>query len=203
MKRTLLYALICLLIIFLIVVIFPKRKITNYPSNGTDIVAFGDSLVRGVGSSGGGDFVSILSGKIGKPIINLGRPGDTTYDGLSRLNELDQYKPKVVLLLFGGNDYLKKIPSSETEVNLVKIIRDIHARGSVVILLGVRGGILNDPFDEMYERVSDSMKTALVPNVLRGLIFNSNYMSDAVHPNNAGYALIAEKIYPTLERVLR
>jgi hypothetical protein len=54
MKRTLLYALICLLIIFLIVVIFPKRKITNYPSNGTDIVAFGDSLVRGVGSSGGG-----------------------------------------------------------------------------------------------------------------------------------------------------
>lgn len=203
MKRTLLYALICLLIIFLIVIIFPKRKITNYPSNGTDIVAFGDSLVRGVGSSGGGDFVSILSNKIGRPIINLGQSGNTSYDGLRRLGELDQYKPKVVLVLFGGNDYLKKIPSSETEVNLVKIIRDIQARGSVVILLGVRGGILNDPFDEMYERVSDSMKTAIVPNVLRGLIFNSNYMSDAVHPNNAGYALIAEKIYPTLERVLR
>ncbi len=203
MKRTLLYALICLLIIFLIVIIFPKRKITNYPSSGTDIVAFGDSLVRGVGSSGGGDFVSILSNKIGRPIINLGQSGNTSYDGLRRLSELDQYKPKVVLVLFGGNDYLKKIPSSETEVNLIKIIRDIQARGSVVILLGVRGGILNDPFDEMYERVSDSMKTALVPNVLRGLIFNSNYMSDAVHPNNAGYALIAEKIYPTLERVLR
>ena len=107
------------------------------------------------------------------------------------------------MLLFGGNDYLKKIPTSETKINLIKLIRDLQARGAVVILLGVRGGLITDPFDSMYEEVSNLMKTAYVPNVLRGLILNSNYMSDAVHPNNAGYALIAEKIYPTLERVLR
>ncbi len=203
MKRTLLYALLCFVIIVLIVVIFPKRKITNYPSSGNEIVAFGDSLVKGVGSSSGGDFVSLLSKKIGRPIINLGHSGDTSYDGLKRLSEIDQYNPQVVLVLFGGNDYLKKIPVNETEINLIKIIRDVQLRGSIVVLLGVRGGILNDPFDEMYERVSKNMKTAYVQNVLKGLIFNSNYMSDAVHPNNAGYALIAEKIYPTLERVLR
>lgn len=203
MKRTLLYAVICLIIISIIVVLFPKRKITNYPSGGTDVIAYGDSLVRGVGSSAGGDFVSILSKKIGRPIINLGRPGDTTYDGLNRLSEFDQYKPKVVMVLFGGNDYLKKVPTEETKINLIKIIRNLQSRGAVVILLGVRGGLITDPFDSMYQDLSEIMKTAYVPNVLRGLILNSNYMSDAVHPNNAGYALIAEKIYPTLERVLR
>lgn len=203
MKKTLYYAVICFVIILAIVLIFPKKKIANYPSSGTDIVAFGDSLVQGVGSNSGGDFVSILSKKIGQPIVNLGHSGDTTRDGLARINDLDNYKPKVVIVLFGGNDYLKKIPIDQTQINLIKIIRNIQARGAVVILLGVRGGLLSDPFDSMFEDISKTMKTAYVSNVLKGLILNSNYMSDAVHPNNAGYAIIAEKIYPTLSRLVK
>src|SRR3989344_102126 len=59
-------------------------SIRNYPSAGTDIIAFGDSLVAGVGAESGMDFVSLLSQKIGKPIINLGVPGETTEQGLAR-----------------------------------------------------------------------------------------------------------------------
>ncbi|MGB2580416.1 MAG: arylesterase, partial [Minisyncoccia bacterium] len=51
---------------------FRNENITNYPSKGTDIIAFGDSLVVGVGSTNANDFVSLLSQKIGMPIINLG-----------------------------------------------------------------------------------------------------------------------------------
>src|SRR3990167_7953379 len=76
-----------------------EKTITNYPSGGTDIIAFGDSLVEGLGSTNGNDFVSLLSRKIGQPIINLGHAGDTTADGIARLSELDNYNPKVVLLL--------------------------------------------------------------------------------------------------------
>src|SRR3989338_9628816 len=71
-------------------------KITNYPSSGTDIIAFGDSLVVGAGAIGGNDFVSLLSKKIGQEIINLGVNGDTTANGLARMSELNRYRPKEI-----------------------------------------------------------------------------------------------------------
>lgn len=181
---------------------FRNEPITNYPSSGTDIVAFGDSLVQGVGAGEGQDFVSLLSKRIGRPILNLGHSGDTTAAGLARIQELDAYKPKVVLLLLGGNDYLKKVPITETRKNLEAIIEHIQARGAVVLLLGVRGGLLHDRFDSEFEDLRDTYHTAFVPDVLDGLLGDSAYMADSVHPNAAGYKLIADKIYPVLMQVL-
>src|SRR3989344_2963816 len=69
--------------------------VTNYRSAGTDIIAFGDSLVLGVGASEGRDFVSLMSQKIGVPVVNLGVSGDKTADGLARLGALDKYNQKM------------------------------------------------------------------------------------------------------------
>ena len=193
-----------ILLLFLALFAFgPRRNITNYPSNGTDIIAYGDSLIEGVGSTAGGGFVSILSNKIGRPIINLGHKGDTTYEGLERIRVVDNYNPKVVILLLGGNDYLKKISKDETEINLAKLIKSFQSKGAIVVLLGVRGGLIQDNFKSMYKRLSKQYGTAYVDDVLSGLIWNTNYMSDAVHPNDAGYALIAQKVYPILDKVIR
>jgi len=182
---------------------FNTAPIANYPSAGTDIVAFGDSLVAGTGSSDGHDFVSLLSGAIGQPIVNLGVPGDTTADGLARINGLDAYKPKVVLLLLGGNDYLKRIPQEQTFANLAAIIKDIQSRGAIVLLLGVRGGLFGDHFSSGFEDLRDTYHTAYVSNVLDGLLGDKQYMSDQVHPNDAGYRLIAERIAPVLKELLQ
>lgn len=177
--------------------------ITNYPSKGTDIVAFGDSLVAGVGSTDGNDFVSLLSEKIGQPIVNLGHAGDTTADGIARISALDDYDPKVVFLLLGGNDHLKKIPVADTRKNLAVLIQNIHARGAVVLLLGVRGGLFNDRFDTEFEELRDTYHTAYVADVLGGLFGNAQYMSDPIHPNNIGYKMIAERIYPVLMSIIK
>ena len=182
---------------------FNTAPIANYPSAGTDIVAFGDSLVAGTGSSDGHDFVSLLSGAIGQPVINLGVPGDTTADGLARMSELNAYKPKVVLLLLGGNDYLKRIPQEQTFANLAAIIKDIQSRGAIVLLLGVRGGLFGDHFSSGFEDLRDTYHTAYVSNVLDGLLGDKKYMSDQVHPNDAGYRLIAERIAPVLKELLQ
>jgi acyl-CoA thioesterase I len=179
------------------------EAITNYPSSGTDIVAFGDSLVSGVGASGGGGFVSRLSTKTGQPIVNLGVPGDTTASGLARIDELDKYKPKIVILLLGGNDYLRRIPREQTFANLSAIIGNIHSRGAIVVLLGVRGGLLVDHFDAEYEALSETFGTAHVTDVLDGLFGNSAYMSDEIHPNDAGYTIIADRIFPIIEPLLK
>ena len=180
-----------------------SEPISNYPSQGTDIIAFGDSLVEGAGSTDGNDFVSVLSRKIGRPIINLGHAGDTTADGIARINQLDTYNPQVVLLLLGGNDYLKKIPVPDTRKNLATLIQNIHARGAIVLLLGVRGGLLMDHFDTEFENVRDTYHTAFVSNVLEGLWGNMQYMSDTLHPNNIGHEIIAERIYPVLVEMIK
>lgn len=179
-----------------------EKTIINYPSSGTDIIAFGDSLVEGLGSTNGNDFVSRLSQKIVQPIINLGHAGDTTADGLARISQLDEYNPKVVLLLLGGNDHLRKMPIEDTFKNLATLIENIEARGAVVLLLGVRGGLFNDKFDTEFENLRDTYHTAFVTDVLGGLFGNDKYMSDTIHPNDIGYGMIAERIYPVLIGVI-
>ena len=47
------------------------------PIAGTHVIAFGDSLVRGVGASPGKGWVSLLSTRLDRPILNKGRNGDT------------------------------------------------------------------------------------------------------------------------------
>jgi lysophospholipase L1-like esterase len=176
---------------------------TNYPSSGSDIIVLGDSLVYGTGSSKGKDFVSVVSGQVGVPIINLGVPGDTSANVLARLNELDPYKPKVVLLLVGGNDYLHRVPREETFSNISKIIENLQQRGAVVLLLGVRGGVLGNPFAPEFKSVSKKYHTAYLPDVLDGLFGNKEFMFDQVHPNDAGYARIAQRVAPELKRLLK
>ncbi len=190
-------------IVFFIFRASKKEIIKNYPSSGTEIIAFGDSLVEGVGASHGKDFVSLLSSKIGRPIINLGVSGNTTIDGLARMEKLNKYNPKIVILLFGGNDHLQKIPIDRTFLNLEQIIENIQERGAIVLLLGVRGNLLGNKFKPEFKKLSDKYRTAFVPDVLEGLFGNQKYMADAVHPNDDGNAIIAERIYPVMVTLLR
>lgn len=174
-------------------------SVKNYPSSGTDIVAFGDSLVEGVGaSSPDKNFVSVLSQKIGQPIVNLGVSGDTTEAGLTRVSQIDQYRPKVVLLLLSGNDRLRQIPEEQTLENLEKIITYMQDRGAVVIVLGVKGNVLSNSFGKKVEKLAHDSGAAFVSDVLDGLFGNTKYMSDPIHPNDLGYEKVAEKVYPVL-----
>ncbi len=179
-----------------------SSQITNYPSDGVSIVAFGDSLVEGVGATPGNDFPSVLGRLVGEPIINMGISGNTTKDGLMRVEEVNKENPKVVLVLFGGNDFLRKVPTEETFANLDGIISRLHNNGAVVVLLGVQGGIFSDQYDEHFKKLAKEKRTLYVPNVLRGILGRSPLMSDALHPNDAGYKKIAEKIYPFLQKAL-
>jgi len=180
-----------------------KPAVTNYPSAGTDVVALGDSLVSGTGASRGADFVSLLSGRVGLPIANLGAPGDTTADALARIHELDDYNPKVIIVLVGGNDYLRRVPDETVFANLAQIIEDIHKRGSIVLLVGIRGGVLGDPYAARFEQLAQQYGTAYVADALKGLFGDERYMADSVHPNDAGYARLAERIAPVLSDLLQ
>ncbi len=180
-----------------------EPAITNYPSAGTDLVALGDSLVFGTGATKGNDLVSLLSESMGQPIANLGISGDTTADVLARLSELDAYNPKVVIVLVGGNDYLRRVPDDTVFANLAAIIENMHRKGAIVLLVGIRGGVLNDPYAGRFEALKKRYNTAYVPDALKGLFGDKQYMSDTIHPNDAGYERLAERIAPILKDLLQ
>lgn len=136
-------------------------------------MAFGDSLTYGTGSERGGGYVSFLSEELHVPIENMGIPGETSLDGLKRLGQVMARKPDVVIVLFGGNDYLQKIPTVETAKNLALIKAALTQAGSRVLLLNLE--VLTDVWGK------------------------PNLMSDALHPNDDGYKLMAERIAPSVE----
>ncbi len=68
----------------------------------------------------------------------------------------------------------------------------------MVVLIGVQGGLIGSSYQKEFDRVAEKTESLYVPDILDGLIGNPKYMSDAIHPNNAGYALIAEKVYQAL-----
>lgn len=176
--------------------------ITNYPPKNQTVVAFGDSLVEGVGASTGNDFVSVTGRLLGVAIINKGKSGDTTADGLVRTDEVLSENPGIVIVLLGGNDVLRRVPKKETFANLGTIIERFQASGAVVVLLGVRGGILGDGYASDFETLAKKYHTVYVSNILEGLITNSQYMYDGIHPNDQGYVIVADRVEKILQKVL-
>jgi lysophospholipase L1-like esterase len=169
--------------------------IVNTPVKDGVFTAFGDSLVQGVGSEKGGGFVSVLEQKIGKKIINAGISGNTTEDGLARLDkDVLSKKPTLVFVLLGGNDFLRRLPKEKIFVNLKEIILRIQKEGSAVVLLGVQGGIFSDGYNANFETLARETGSIYVSNVLEGLIGNDVYMHDITHPNDVGYGVISGRI---------
>jgi acyl-CoA thioesterase I len=169
------------------------------PTAGERIVAFGDSLVEGVGATRGRDLVSILSQRVGLPIVNAGRSGDTTGTALRRLETavLSQ-NPRVVIVLLGGNDYLRRVPPEETIANLEAIVDRIRREGAAVIVVGISLGIFSDSYGDGYRDLARRTSAGLVPDVLDGILGRSELMADQIHPNDRGYAIMADRIEPAL-----
>ena len=168
------------------------------------VVSFGDSLTRGYGTPPGKNFVTFLSEVTKIPIINSGKTGDTTSDALIRLNQdaLD-YRPDVVLVLLGGNDFLAGYSEEVVRANLQTIVRKIKQSGSKVILVGVYNSI-SPQYEKVFEKlVRDEKADGYVPNILGGILFRKDLLYDTLHPNERGHEIIADRILPVLEKVLR
>jgi lysophospholipase L1-like esterase len=167
-------------------------------------VAFGDSLTEGYGATGAsGDYPAQLSKRLGVAIQNLGVSGDTSADGLKRLDEVEVLNPRVVLLCFGGNDVLQGRPRDRMFANVGAMIDRLLARGSFVVLIGIRGSsVLGDANAEGFEELAEQKKVKHVPNILDGILTHPDLMTDYVHPNDAGYAKIAERLEKELRPLL-
>lgn len=176
---------------------------TNFPPTATGPwVAFGDSLTAGFGAAEGHDYPAVLAQKLGIKIVNLGRVGETTDDGVKRVEQAAQLHPRVVLLCMGGNDILQQLPREQMFKNLGALIDRLHQEGSFVVLIGVRSASLWDKNEKLFRAFAKKKKVFYVRDILKGIFPKPVYMSDAAHPNDEGYRLIAERLQKELGPVL-
>lgn len=178
-------------------------KYRNYPPTATGPwIAFGDSLTAGYGADKGKDYPTLLRKKLGVTIENQGVVGQTTGQALNRLDGAASAQPRVVLLCLGGNDGLQQISRTTMFENLGRMIDRFHAAGSFVVLIGVRSTTIRDKNEEGFEELADKKHVLLLPDILQDTFTDPRLMSDEVHPNDAGYEVIAERFAKTLRPLM-
>jgi acyl-CoA thioesterase-1 len=168
-------------------------------SDGT-IVCFGDSLTYGTGASEGMDYPSQLSRMLGRAVINAGVAGDTTARALKRLqDDVLSRSPDLVLITLGGNDLKNGIASDAAFANLKTIVESIQRSGAVVVIGGLSFPMWDRGYGKAYRELADQTGAILIPDILDGIMGDRTLMSDPIHPNDAGYARMAERFYHALQ----
>jgi lysophospholipase L1-like esterase len=177
-------------------------EIVNRQPGGINIICFGDSLTAGVGAEAGQDYPAHLAWMLGREVINLGLPGDTTASALARLDQVLSRQPRIVLLTLGGNDIRQGVPQAAAFANLEEIVRRIQAEGALVVIGGIDIPFFSRGFGAGYRDLARRTGSVLIPDVFSGIWGRPELMSDQVHPNPAGYRLMAGHFRQALEPYL-
>ncbi|MFB3764345.1 MAG: SGNH/GDSL hydrolase family protein [Methanotrichaceae archaeon] len=194
---------------------FTRRTVSDLKGGcNVTIVAFGDSITAGFAVRRGFTvfWKEMLQKKYpdaGIKLVNAGDSGNTTLDGLARLDwDVLAYEPDLVTVNFGINDAALGISLEEFKGNLRQIIMRIRAGpGSEILLLSSQP--LETPgFDKAVLKYYDAIRevareedvgfvdvySAWMERVSQGTPLESFILEGLDHPNEEGYKVIAEAV---------
>jgi len=193
-------------IVALVVVIYltactQAEPVYNKLSSDGVILAFGDSLTYGTGASPKNSYPTILSQLTGHTVVNAGIPGEISEHGLRRLpGLLDEHQPELLILTHGANDILRKLPLDKARENLEAMVQLAQQRNIKVVMLAVPSFnvlVLNSaPF---YSQVAEGHNVPIDLDTLADIIGDRSLKADRVHPNDAGYRVMAENVFKLLQ----
>jgi acyl-CoA thioesterase-1 len=182
--------------------------------NRPTVVAFGNSLTAGLGVETSQNYPAQLQARIDSRgyryrVVNAGVSGDTSAQGLNRLDAVTRLRPVLVIVEFGANDGLRGVPVEETRRNLEEIIRRLSAAGSKVVLAGMEippnyGPEYTRAFHDIYPQLARQERVVLVQFLLQGVggIPRLN-QADGIHPTAEGYAIVTANVWKALEPLLK
>jgi acyl-CoA thioesterase-1 len=181
------------------------------------ILFFGDSLTAGFGlkNAAAESFPALIQQKITTEqlpfqVINAGLSGDTSQGGLNRLNYWLSRPVDVFVLELGVNDVMRGVTPSVTEKNLQLIIEQVKLKYPLAkfALMGMEipvfiPGPFAAAFRGIFRQLATRYQMAFVPFFLEGVAGNPALnLNDHLHPNAAGYRVIADKVWPVLKPLL-
>ncbi|MGZ5052459.1 MAG: arylesterase [Methylobacter sp.] len=179
------------------------------------IVVLGDSISAGYGIEVSQGWVALLQQKLnaqgtGYTIHNESITGDTTAGGLARIGPaLSKHKPDIVIIELGANDGLRGLPPSLTRSNLAEIAHRARQTGAKVLLLGMKippnyGKRYTELFYNIYSQLAAELHIPYVPFVMEDVALNKDMMqADGMHPNAKGQPVIADRVWPQLQPLLK
>lgn len=185
----------------------PPQQQDNRPV----VVAFGDSLTQGVSGESYPAYLQDILDKNGYQyrVENHGVSGDTTSDGLARIENVIAQKPALVILEFGGNDGLRGIPVEETKKNLELMIEQLRAAKIPLVLAGITlppnyGPDYVKPFTAMYPELARKYHLRFLPFLLIHVYDKPNLMQpDGIHPSEQGNKIVAEDVFDLIRPMLK
>ncbi len=178
------------------------------------IVCFGDSLTAGYGAEYGKSYPDFLQSDLDARgyhyrIVNLGVSGNTTKDGVERLDDVLALKPAIVIVEFGGNDGLRGLRIEDTRTNLDKIVSTLKSSGTKVALAGITlppdyGPDYIQQFNQTYTLLAKKYNVPLLPFLLKGVFGVPGMMQrDNTHATSEGNKIVATNVLPLILPLLK
>jgi len=178
------------------------------------IVCFGDSLTAGFGADPGASYPDYLQADLDQRgykyrVVNEGISGNTTKDGVARVDRVIALKPAVVVLEFGGNDGLRGLPITDSRANLDTMLVKLTASGAKVVLTGITlppdyGPDYIEHFNQTYVLLAKKYKVPMIPFLLQGVFGTPGMMqADRTHATAAGNKIVAESVFGLIKPLLK
>ena len=185
------------------------------PAAKKNIVFFGNSLTAAYQLSPEQGFTAILQRRIDSlglsyNCVNAGLSGETTADGVNRIDWVLQQPVDIFVLELGGNDALRGLPVTESKKNLQAMLEKVKAKytDSKLVVAGMLappnlGAAYTNAFRDMYPALARKNGAVLIPFLLDGVggIPELN-LPDGIHPNVEGQKVVAETVWKILKPLL-
>ena len=179
------------------------------------ILFYGDSLTAGYGSSPEEAFPALIEKEFNKKetkvrIINAGVSGETSAGGLGRIDWVLKQPIDIFILELGANDGLRGLPVEATRKNLQAIVDKVKSKypNAKIVLAGMMippnmGADYAENFRKMFPELAKKNNLTLMPFLLEGVAGNPKLnIADGIHPNPQGHKIIANKLFPILEKLI-
>jgi len=177
------------------------------------VACLGDSLTAGMVRDSA--YPDHLARRLTVPVLNFGREGITSEDGLERLPSLLEHHPQAVVIELGGHDFLYRRSRAAAKANLARIIEQCCQAGAEVVLVEVPRGFVTDGYRGLERELAREYDLELVSDTaIRQIVLMSPYAppgmwlapdrrlsDDGLHPNARGSRLLARRVAAALQRV--
>lgn len=173
--------------------------------NPCKIVFFGDSITKGYTPIFEKQFRADYP-EIKLTVVNGGVVGETTRDGLIRLQQLADLKPTVAVIGFGMNDWRKGVDRKEYKKNLIQMLDAFEAVSTRVIINTVspsynfaqrKYNCEVDNYSEAVREIAYEKRIKIADiNALwkRELRKPKKGLRDHLHPNSLGYEIMCKSL---------
>lgn len=170
-------------------------------ARGATVLVLGDSISAGYGLRPDQSWVAHLGALAGWQVVNAGVSGDTSAQALARLPALlDAHRPAAVLIELGGNDMLRKLPTSDLTAALSAIVDHVREAGARPVLLAVpvpnvAGAVFRNLSDHaLYAQLAEAKRVPLVDEAIADVLSRAEWKLDALHPNADGHRELAGRV---------